>query len=264
MKRLMTALWQMLPRRHLLLIGGLLVVVIIIAWVSGGTEQTGEQLAPPPLPQVAMPAEDGQPSSEASVRLGNRLKLADHRPYLLKPGLQYPDNPEERKPLPEPVVDKPQPTDEPPRGDSHERQQKKPAATVATHHTDKDNDPPERPPVAEPKKPKASQPPPKPEKVVKQEQTRSSGLFAALPADAWLLQVATAGDKQRANAVCAKLTVPCVSYAAARHGKSVWVIVVGPYSSRQAAINGKAKLPSAMQARGPFPRKVSDVRQDAQ
>lgn len=224
-------IWLALPARHRLVLGILLPLVLLVllfkSCAGGGTAQ----VTPPPLPQVAPPASQDRTADLPSTEATNDLRLAERRPLLTSPGLQFvthdqPASTSSKAPASSPPNEAPAQTSQTPA----------PASTTSKA---------EPPPAAATSK------------------IGKKGLFAALPADAWLLQVAAAPNAQEAQTRCKNLSLPCVSYAAQRQGRQVWILVVGPYASRDAALAAVVRLPEAMRQQGPFPRQVSEVRKDA-
>lgn len=90
-----------------------------------------------------------------------------------------------------------------------------------------------------------------------------TNLFAGLPDDAWLLQLGSALSQADAQKRCGALALACVGYPAVRNDKSVWILVSGPYSSREEALSKVSELPVSIQQQKPFARTVKAVRQDA-
>lgn len=226
-------MWQGLPSRHRWLLIGLLVLMLLVLLLKGCIGKPSPSVQAPPLPQQPAAA-TATGADAAPVTLGTDLRLAERRPVLTSPGLEFVDH----------GATKPQ------RSTPAAEQHNQAVTTTAPATT-----------------PKAK---PKPAAVASAPVTKSAspvvnkkGLFATLPDDAWLLQVAAAPNAAEAQARCQALSLPCVSYAASRQGRQVWILVVGPYASREAALAAVARLPERLRAQGPFARQVKDVRQDA-
>lgn len=183
---------------------------------------------------------EGDVAEQQGIVIANAqpLIIADDRPLLTEPGLAYAKKPTVTKPVSKPV---PKPTVEPNR------------SVLEAAQTSKQ--------VAAPNKPAVSPAPEKrPDAVAPH---AKSNLFAGLPDDAWLLQLGSAVSDADAQKRCASLSLPCVGYPAVRNGKQVWILVAGPYSSRDEALSRVSQLPAAIQQQRPFARTVKAVRQDA-
>lgn len=232
--------WKKLPRLHrrmLLLLPLAVIVLLLLQWL---VRPSATGVALPPLPQAASTATDTAAGETAEAPV-MEPRLADRRPVLSSPGLQFVQsapvsaNPVKPGPAPQVAPAVPAVPVEKPAAVAND----KPAVAVAK--------------TAVPQKQAA----PKPAVTANRK-----GLFANLPDDAWLLQIAAVSNEADARSRCQQLALPCTSYAASRQGKRVWVLVAGPYSSREDAVNAASRLPVEMR-KGPFPRRVSDVRKDA-
>lgn len=252
-------LWQKLPKLHrrILVLLPLFLVGVLLLKVVLRTDTASVVL--PPLPEVAVSTEGG--ATMAVQELPQEApRLADRRPLLDTPGLQFSQA--------SPTSNRIQAArSEPPAVESRTPQ-------TSTESTDKNlaERPTQKAPVGGTSSPMPAAGTPgaaKSDKLsspsaTKSVESKSAGSvrFANLPDDAWLLQIAAVSNAEDAKNRCAKLTIPCISYAANRQGKRVWIMVAGPYSNRESAQAAAHKLPLEMQ-QGPFPRKVVDVRKDA-
>ena len=77
-----------------------------------------------------------------------------------------------------------------------------------------------------------------------------------------VLQITVTSQEANARGVLDQLARKGAYYAARRNGKSVWLVLAGDYSSRQAALDAKAELPAKLRQAGPFPRKMADIRNE--
>lgn len=120
--------------------------------------------------------------------------------------------------------------------------------------------------------PAATSPPPQ---VVRADQPPSlSGLDAELgyrrdewllgaSGDDWMLQVTLAGTEDAARALVDQLGAQRGAYyRGTRNGRSVFIVLAGPYTNRTAATEGRAQLPATLAAAGPFPRQISAIQEE--
>ncbi|WP_417214374.1 SPOR domain-containing protein [Alcanivorax sp.] len=84
--------------------------------------------------------------------------------------------------------------------------------------------------------------------------------LAALDDNRWFLQITATSQEANARAVLDQLDRKGAYYPAKRNGKTVFLVLAGDYSSRQAALDAKSTLPAKLRSAGPFPRKMGDVR----
>ncbi len=74
------------------------------------------------------------------------------------------------------------------------------------------------------------------------------------------MQMYATSQEANARAVLDQLDRKGAYYPAKRNGKTVFLVLAGDYSSRQAALDAKSTLPAELRSAGPFPRKMGDVR----
>lgn len=91
---------------------------------------------------------------------------------------------------------------------------------------------------------------------------RQADWLATLDDSRWFLQITVTSQEANARGVLDQLARKGAYYAARRNGKSVWLVLAGDYSSRQAALDAKAELPAKLRQAGPFPRKMADIRNE--
>lgn len=89
---------------------------------------------------------------------------------------------------------------------------------------------------------------------------KQAAWLAALDDSRWFLQITATSQEANARAVLDQLDRKGAYYPAKRNGKTVFLVLAGDYSSRQAAIDAKSTLPAKLRSAGPFPRKMGDVR----
>lgn len=228
--------------RHLVILA-LLAGLLLLAFLLSSGEDEQQALSLPPLPHADEGAQ--QEVGQQPLTLGRDLRLATRRPVLTEPGLHFVEHAPDTAPA---TTQGGQQKAE--AGRTPARQQKE---------TAREDTPPQPEAVEQPADVETAQ-------ADTREQSASvsdASLFAALPADAWLLQVAAAPNREAADRRCQSLSLACVSYAAERHGRQLWILVVGPFNSRASAEAAVAQLPEELQQQGPFPREVSAVRADA-
>ncbi|MGB1464995.1 MAG: SPOR domain-containing protein, partial [Alcanivorax nanhaiticus] len=89
-----------------------------------------------------------------------------------------------------------------------------------------------------------------------------AGWLASLGDDRWFLQITATSQQEGARRVLDDVQRKGAYYEAERNGKTVWLVLSGDYSSRQAALDAKASLPAKLREAGPFPRKMGDIRSE--
>ncbi len=233
--------WHQLPWRHFAAAAGLALLVWLF-WPAAGTgpaDETRELSLP-----VAAP--DAPEVVEPPVR-----QLYDEPHDEQDIGQPVAPEPE---PEPEPVAQTPVPTPEP----------------VAT---------PKPEPVAPVQKPapvaKAS-PAPKPvtDTATTKPAPELSGLSAELgyrqeewlltqaPGN-WVLQVALANDENGARQLLDQIgRKRSAYYRANRNGRQLFIVLAGPWKSRDQAVAGKSALPASLQQLGPFPRELAAIQKE--
>lgn len=76
----------------------------------------------------------------------------------------------------------------------------------------------------------------------------------------WMLQLALAGDEARARELLDRLgRERGAYYRARRDGETAYVVLAGPYGSRDQALGARSDLPAFFRDRGPFPRSIGDI-----
>jgi len=80
------------------------------------------------------------------------------------------------------------------------------------------------------------------------------------PPERWMLQLALAGDEKRARDLLDRLGPERGAYYRARRdGEVVYIVLAGPYGSRDQALGARSGLPGFFRERGPFPRSVKEI-----
>jgi len=89
---------------------------------------------------------------------------------------------------------------------------------------------------------------------------RSEDWLLAQSAEQWLLQVAVAGSEDGARSLLDRIGRERAAYYRARRGdRVVFVVIAGPWNSREQALSGRERLPEDLRQQGPFPRQMSAV-----
>lgn len=79
----------------------------------------------------------------------------------------------------------------------------------------------------------------------------------------WMLQLTLAANEDRARAVLDQLGRDNGAYYRARRdGGPVYIVVAGPYSSREEALGARGTLPGPVRAAGPFPRSMTAIHEE--
>ncbi|MEQ3635420.1 SPOR domain-containing protein [Alcanivorax sp.] len=109
--------------------------------------------------------------------------------------------------------------------------------------------------------------PGKTEAVPSAQREKSSGYnqtswLAAVSDDSWFLQITATSQEANARGVLDQLGRKGAYYPTKRNDKTVFVVLAGDYSSRQAALDAKSTLPAKLRSAGPFPRKMADIRDE--
>ncbi|MBA3979796.1 MAG: hypothetical protein C0462_04255 [Alcanivorax sp.] len=222
-----------LPWRHVAAVGGLILVVVIL-WPRDRSAEQDVPLTLParPVPETVTAAPDERPARPPA------------REQAPEPDRARPPQPE---PEPEPAP-RPQPEPEPE---------------------------PQPEPQPEPAQPEAPQPEPSAPAVVRADTAPAmSGMDAELgyrreewlltaPRDQWMLQVTLATTEDAARSLSDRLgTERSAYYRARRNERNVFIVLAGPYASREAATAGRADLPSDLASAGPFPRQIGAIRDE--
>lgn len=230
-----------LPWRHVAAVGGLILVVVIL-WPR---DRSAEQDVPLTLPARPVPE--------------TVTAAPDERPARPPAREQAPEPEQTRAPRPEP-----QPEPEP-----------EPALEPAPRPQPEPEPEPEPEPQPEPREPEASQAEPSAPAVVRADAAPAmSGMDAELgyrreewlltaPRDQWMLQVTLATTEDAARSLSDKLgTERSAYYRARRNERNVFIVLAGPYASREAAVAGRADLPPDLASAGPFPRQIGAIRDE--
>lgn len=80
--------------------------------------------------------------------------------------------------------------------------------------------------------------------------------------DAWFLQLVATGREDGARGVLDQIDRNGAYYRAERGDERVYLVLAGPYPSRDAALAARDKLPEALRRGGPFPRDMASIRKE--
>ena len=237
------------PWRHITAVAGLLVVVGLL-WVA----LSSGPVTDPETRAIALPAPEGVVGDEEGEASGTVAAIEPMMPTM-EPVARLEDlssrDPEVRREggvLLEPVSD-PVMQSEPPQKDTV---MTLPPAEVEVESAGVVED------VAEAQQPPAV----KGEAValVDAEGYQHAGWLAAQDDERWFLQITATSQQEGARRVLDQIQRQGAYYEAERNGKTVWLVLAGDYSSRQAALDAKSSLPAKLREAGPFPRKMADIR----
>ena len=255
------------PWRHGLAVGALVLVVLVLWLASGGDDEADQDqvvsldLPKEPVAEVQDPAEPAPQTtpSESSAGNGERGDPESTRRALA----EYHDSArtfEQAENEPEPVAEKPAP-----------EQARTPPAPEAPE-----------PGEAAPSEPRATQTNPEPAETTEEQETPTtvsggepqlSGLDARLGYQQedwlatrddgeWFLQLVATGREDGARGVLDQIDRNGAYYRAERGDDRVYLVLAGPYPSRDAALAARDELPEALRRGGPFPRDMGSIRKE--
>lgn len=233
------------PWRHGVAVVGLLLLVILLWSVFAGGEDeaatsNSRELALPvpesvPAEQVVAPQEQGVTPLKPTMRPVARLEDLDE-----KPEEEAVTGNVELTPVTDPVMQS-----------SPAQAQQEVAVAPA----------PSKPDAPVQTKPEAASS--APEKVPAQQADASgynqAAWLATVDDSRWFLQITATSQESNARGVLDQLDRKGAYYPAKRNGETVFLVLAGDYSSRQAALDAKSTLPAKLRSAGPFPRKMADI-----
>ena len=78
----------------------------------------------------------------------------------------------------------------------------------------------------------------------------------------WFLQLVATGREDGARGVLDRIDRKGAYYLTERADKKVYLVLAGPYPSRDAALAARESLPEALRRGGPFPREMGSIRKE--
>ena len=254
------------PWRHGLAVGALVLVVLVL-WLASGGDDEAEQdqvvsldLPKEPVAEAQDPAEPAPQAtqSESSARSGERGDPETTRRALA----EYHDSArtfEEAENVPEQVAAEPAAEDArtPPAPEAPEPAGEQAATADA------------EPAEAEPAETAQEETP----DTVSSGEPQLSGLDARLGYQQedwlatrddgeWFLQLVATGREDGARGVLDQIDRNGAYYRAERGDERVYLVLAGPYPSRDAALAARDELPEALRRGGPFPRDMGSIRNE--
>lgn len=254
------------PWRHGLAVGALVLVVLVL-WLASGGDDEAEQdqvvsldLPEEPVAEAQDPAEPAPQAtqSESSARSGERGDPETTRRALA----EYHDSArtfEEAENVPEQVAAEPAAEDArtPPAPEAPEPAGEQAATADA------------EPAEAEPAETAQEETP----DTVSSGEPQLSGLDARLgyrqedwlatrDDGEWFLQLVATGREDGARGVLDQIDRNGAYYLAERGDERVYLVLAGPYPSRDAALAARDELPEALRRGGPFPRDMGSIRNE--
>ncbi|WP_133490122.1 SPOR domain-containing protein [Alcanivorax sp. 24] len=233
-----------LPWRHVLAVGALVLVVLVLWLASGGDEEprpsrpVALDLPKPPATPPEEPAQQTAPTSDEPPSLP-----AIRDPERTREALaSYADNARTFKSREEPPS-KPRQSEEAPRAADPVSEPDAGTAPAATPQ-----------PAARPK----------PRPASSDDGYHHDGWLASRPDSEWFLQVTATGREDGAHGVLDVLDRKGAYYPARRGEETVYVVLAGPYASRDAAVRARDGLPEQLRKAGPFPRSMASIRKELQ
>ncbi len=255
------------PWRHGLAVGALVLVVLVLWLASGGDDDADQDqvvsldLPKAPVAQAQAPAEPAPQTAESEGEAesgepidpeSTRRALAEYHDSArtFEDAENEPEQ-EEAGPAPEEARTPPAPEAPEPAGDQ-----------------------------AAPSEPRA-QTNPEPAETTQEEtpgtvsggEPQLSGLDARLGYQQedwlatrddgdWFLQLVATGREDGARGVLDQIDRNGAYYRAERGDEQVYLVLAGPYASRDAALAARDELPEALRGGGPFPRDMASIRKE--
>ena len=266
------------PWRHGLAVGALILVVLVLWLASGGDDDADQDQvvsldlpqAPVAEPETAAPAPDAQ--SAPAQDDGNATDPETTRRALA----EYHDSArtfEDAENIPEQTTDAaPQDARTPPVAtkDQPSVAQSQPSAPddqPSASGSTEAGPSPRAPETSEPESGEA------PASGVPGTEPELSGLDARLgyrqedwlatrDDDEWFLQLVATGREDGARGVLDQIDRNGAYYRAKRGDDQVYLVLAGPYSSRDAALAARDTLPETLRRGGPFPRDMGSIRNE--
>lgn len=266
-----------IPLRHGLAVAALLVVVLVLWLTSGDHPSQGDKVVDLklPAPPVKMHKEEGQPG-QGGLKKPDKPGLVSSPEQSRQALAEYNPSASDFERAEAPT----KPDDQSAGGNGGQAMASdgEPANGGAAASSPQPT--PKSAPRAAPKpapkpavKPTAKAGKPAPSPVVADQKPELSGLDAELgyhqedwlatrPDNDWFLQVIATGREDGARGVLDRLGHKGAYYRTKRGGKPVYLVLAGPYPSRDAATKARAALPDNLRKAGPFPREMTDIKKE--
>lgn len=221
--------YSMLPWKHLAAVAGLLVLVLLF-WPHGGEpERQRGQARELTLPEPRANAKAARPEAAGKNTTREAAAKPDSQPSLSPPPPAEPD----QEPQPEPQAE---PQAEPVKEDGGQAEA---AGTLSAGE-----------------KPELSG-------LDAELGYRREDWLLARGDGEWMLQLTLAASEDRARSVLDQVGRQRGAYYRSRRaGEQVYIVLSGPYGSREEALGARAALPRAIRTAGPFPRAVDSIREE--
>lgn len=250
-----------IPWRHGLAVGALVVVVLALWLASGGDDEapadkvTGLKLPAPPArieePKSEQPQRPGllnsaEHSREALAGYADSAKAFERADRRREPEKPKPDEQASAPVTQAPVDAEPAPAAKPEAEPSKSTASESAAPKPATD--------------GEKPAPKATKP--APTGLDADLAYREDDWLATRADSEWFLQITATGREDGARGVLDQLDHEGAYYRTERGDKPAYLVLAGPYASREAALAAREKLPEALRKTGPFPRSMGDIRKE--
>ncbi len=257
------------PWRHGLAVGALVLVVLVLWLASGGDDEpdqdqvTALDLPKAPVAEVDTPAEPETARDDATGDSGERGDPESTRRALA----EYHDSArtfEDAENVPEQTTTGPaEEARTPPAPEVSERDGEEGGAPAPARTA---QEPAPEPPATE--EPAEDAP-----ATVPGSEPQLSGLDARLgyrqedwlatrDDSEWFLQLVATGREDGARGVLDQIDRNGAYYRAERGDERVYLVLAGPYPSRDAALAARDGLPEALRRGGPFPRDMASIRKE--
>lgn len=259
------------PWRHGLAVGALVLLVLILWLASGGDddakqdqvvsldlpkEPVAEEPAPTePAPQTAQSEAEGQGGERGDPESTRRALAEYHDSARTFEQAENEPEPASAEPAPEQARTPPAPPAPEPGGNAGDDE----AAPSE----------PRAPANPEPAETEQEEAP----TTVSSGEPQLSGLDARLGYQQedwlatrddgdWFLQLVATGREDGARGVLDQIDRNGAYYRAERGGERIYLVLAGPYPSREAALAARDELPEALRRGGPFPRDMASIRKE--
>ncbi|ASK35270.1 SPOR domain-containing protein [Alloalcanivorax mobilis] len=236
-----------IPLRHGLAVGALVLVVLVLWLASGGDDD--EAPASSRVVGLKVPAPPAAPPADPDAQ----AEAKPQRPALI-------NSPEQSRRALAEYADSAKAFEK-------AESRREPPAQEAAPATDKPAPASADQPAARPQPAQTQTPAPAPASkpatpAAAASDYRQAGWLAGRADSDWFLQLIATGREEGARGVLDQLRGEGAYYRTRRGEKTVYLVVAGPYASRDAALAARETLPDALRKSGPFPRPMADIRKE--